>query len=276
MTARRAQVVAASLVALAALASAGCGHHDDAPAPDAAAQTATPPAAQPPAEAAPATPQPAPAPQTQAQAPAPKHEKHETTAAPTAAPAAVAEASKPAPPPEPIVKTLPAGTGLNIQLVSAASSKTSQIGDAIRAKLTQAIELDGMTVVPAGATISGTITEAHALSKIGGQALLGVKFDTLELAEGHSVPIVASIEQKGKSETGKDAGTIAGATAGGALLGRLLSKHDKTKGTLIGAAVGAAAGTGAAAATKGQEVEWPAGSTLALKLEENATVTVQR
>jgi glycine zipper 2TM protein len=273
MTARSTQVVAASLVALAALAFAGCGRHDQTqPAADSAAQsTTTPSAAEPPAQAAPAPPSPAPAPATQAEARAPKHERHET-----APPAAIAEAPKPAPPPEPIMKTLPAGTGLNVELVSGASSKTSKIGDPIRAKITEAIELDGMTVVPAGATIAGTVTEAHALSKIGGQAVLGLKFDTLELSEGHSVPIVASIEQKGKSETGKDAGTIAGATAGGALLGRLLSKHDKTKGTLIGAAVGAAAGTGAAAATKGQEVELPAGSTMALKLEENATVAVRR
>jgi len=275
MTARSTQVLAASLVALAALASAGCGRHNESePAADTAAQSQTatpPPADQTPAEAAPAAPAPTPAPPPASHAQAPSHPKHETDAPP-----AVAEAKKPAPPPEPIVKTLPAGTGLNIELVSSASSKTSKIGDSIHAKLTQPIELDGMTVVPAGATIAGTVTEAHPLSKIGGQAVLGLKFDTLLLDEGHTVPIVASIEQKGKSETGKDAGTIAGATAGGALLGRLLSKHDKTKGTLIGAVVGAAAGTGAAAATKGQEVELPVGSTLALKLEENATVTVQR
>ena len=280
MTARSTQVLAASLVALAAVASAGCGRHNETePAADTAAQSQTatpPPAAQTPAEAAPATqtptPTPAPAPPSQmAQAPAPTHPKRET-----AAPPAMAEAKKPTPPPAPVMKTLPAGTGLNIELVSSASSKTSKIGDPIRARITQPIEVDGMMVVPAGATIAGTVTEAHPLSKIGGQAVLGLKFDTLEISEGHTYPIVASIEQKGKSETGKDAGTIAGATAGGAILGRLLSKHDKTKGTLIGAAVGAAAGTGAAAATKGQEVEMPAGATLALKLEENATVTVQQ
>jgi hypothetical protein len=59
------------------------------------------------------------------------------------------------------------------------------------------------------------------------------------------------------------------------LLGRLLSHNDKTKGTLIGAAVGAAAGTGVAAATKGQEVELPAGTVLVLRLEQPLTVTVQ-
>jgi hypothetical protein len=141
--------------------------------------------------------------------------------------------------------------------------------------VTQSIVVDGLTVAPAGAVIAGTVTEATPLNKIGGQASLGLKFSTLEIPGGDSEPIVAGLTNKGKSETGKDAGTIAGATAGGALLGRLLSKNSKTKGTVIGAVVGAAAGTGIAASTKGQEVELPAGTPLVLKLEEATQVTVQ-
>src|SRR5262245_58800145 len=144
MTARSTQVLAASLFAVAALASAGCGRNNQTePAADSAAQSQTatpPPAAQPPAEAAPATPTPAPTPASQtAQAPAPTNPKHETAAA-----QATSEAKKPTPPPAPIMKTLPAGTGLNIELVSSASSKTSKIGDAIRARITDPIEVDGM------------------------------------------------------------------------------------------------------------------------------------
>jgi hypothetical protein len=247
-----------ALVAVSLLTFVGC--HHDAPPPAASADNAAAPT--PPAEPAPA-PQAAPPQTSQPKAPA----KH----------APVAEAPKPAPPPPPppIVKTLPAGTSLATEIVNGASSKGSKIGDAVQARVTEAVELDGITVIPAGAMISGTVTEAKPLNKIGGQAVLGIKFNSLELPGGATVPIVASIEQKGKSETGKDAGTIAGATAGGALLGRLLSKHDKTKGTLIGAAVGAAAGTGAAAATKGQEVELPPGATLSLRLEDAATVTIR-
>jgi hypothetical protein len=136
--------------------------------------------------------------------------------------------------------------------------------------------VDGLTAVPAGAIAEGTVTEAIGLMKIGGTASLGLKFDTLDLGAAGKTAIAVELHEKGKSETGKDAGTIAGATAGGALLGRLLSKHDKTKGTLIGAAVGAAAGTGAAAATKGQEVELPAGTQLALHLDHPVSVTVQQ
>jgi len=267
------RTMSASFLSLGLIAAVGCGRGQEPAAPASNAPPASSESAS--AQVPPPAPEsePAPAPVTPAPAPA----KPKPSPAPRPAQQTpVAEAPKPTPPPEPITKTLAVGTSLSTELVSGASSKTSKVGDAVRARVTEPVEIDGLTVVPAGSMISGTVTEAKPLNKIGGQAVLGIKFDTLELPDGHTVPVIASIAQKGKSETGKDAGTIAGATAGGALLGRLLSKHDKTKGTLIGAAVGAAAGTGAAAATKGQEVELPPGATLALTLENAAQVTVVR
>jgi len=179
------------------------------------------------------------------------------------------------PKPEPVAKTIAAGTDLNVELLDGASSKASPVGSVVRARVTRAVVVDGQTVVPEGAIVNGTVTEAIPLRKIGGAASLGLRFDTLELAGGARTAISAGLHEQGKSEDGKDAGTIAGATAGGALLGRLLSKNDKTKGTLIGAVVGAAAGTGVAAATKGKEVELPAGTALALHLELPVTIMVQ-
>jgi hypothetical protein len=194
-----------------------------------------------------------------------------------AQPKPAAEQAPPPPParPEPVVKTLGVGTELQVTLETAASSKTSKVGDPVRARVSQPLSIDGVTAIPEGATVVGTITEADPANKIGGAASLGVRFDAVELPR-QTVVIDASIQQKAKSQTGKDAGTIAGATVGGALLGRLLSKHDKTKGTVIGAAVGAAAGTGAAVATKGQEVEFAPGTAFVLRLETPTNVTVQR
>jgi hypothetical protein len=233
--------------------------------------------------AAPATPAPAPAepatpPTDAAKETPPVNEPAPAPAQPTPKPAPRPVPREQAPPPpkaEPVVKTLPAGTDIEAELVDGVSSKTSQVNDAVHARVTKPVVLDGYTLIPAGALIQGTVTEAVSLKKIGGTASLGLRFDTVEAGTDGSIAILVELHQKGKSETGKDAGTIAGATAGGALLGRLLSKHDKTKGTLLGAVVGAAAGTGAAAATKGQEVELPAGTPLALKLSEPVHVQVQ-
>jgi hypothetical protein len=221
-------------------------------------------ATQAPAEAPPST-----APAVRPSAPAPEPSRPAPRRAPQPAPQPA-----PPPPPAPIVKTIAPGTQIDVELVDAASSKTSQVGQAVHAKVTHDVSVDGVTVIPAGTIVNGVVTEAIPLKKIGGAASLGLKFSTLEV--GSPVAIDTSIQIKGKSESGKDAGTIAGATAGGALLGRVLAgKNDKTKGTLIGAVVGAAAGTGVAAATKGQEVELPVGTPLTLKLESPADVTVQ-
>ncbi len=253
------------LIASSALALSGCGGNR--PAEQAAAPVAPSPA---PAATPAATAVREPAPPTQAVAEPP-------TPRPVATPAPKPVPKPVLPPkPEPVVKTVAAGTDLEAELVDGVSSKTSQVGDSVRARVTRAIVIDGLTVVPAGATIDGTVTEAIPVKKIGGTASLGLRFDTLQLGGGASTAIAASIQEKGKSESGKDAGTIAGATAGGALLGRLLSKDDKTKGTLIGAVVGAAAGTGIAAATKGLEVDLPAGTPLALHLEQPVDITVRR
>jgi len=187
------------------------------------------------------------------------------------------QASAPAPAPryEPVVKTLAAGTELQVALDTPVSSATSKVGDSVRAHLTQAIIVDGATAIPEGSSVVGTVTEAVPVKKIGGAASVGVRFDAVELP-GQTVVIDASIQQKAKSETAKDAGTIAGATAAGAILGRVLSKHDKTKGTIIGGVIGGAAGTGAAVATKGKDVEIAAGTPFVLKLEDATNVTVQR
>jgi hypothetical protein len=265
--------VLAALASIAILAAAACG--GDKPAANQAAAPAQAPGSAP-APAATAAPEVA-----QAQAPAeqaaPSVKKPATTvhAPKPAAPAPVKAEFKPTPRPEPVTKTITAGTDLDVELVDPASSKTSHVGDVVRAKVMKPIVIDGLTVVAAGSVVDGSITEAIPLKKIGGAASLGLKFGTLELADGSKFAVSAEIHEQGKSETGKDAGTIAGATAGGALLGRLLSHGDKTKGTLIGAVVGAAAGTGAAAATKGQEVELPVGTPLALHLAQPLDIKVQ-
>lgn len=186
--------------------------------------------------------------------------------------------SEPAPErkPEPVMMTVPQGAMFDVALIDPLSSKTSQVGDAFRARVTADVMQDGHVVIPAGAMVHGTVTEAVSLKKIGGTAKLGLQFTQLELPSGGSSTISATFSQKGKSETKKDAATIGGATAGGALLGRLLKDDDKGKGTVIGAVVGAAAGTAIAAKTKGQEIELAEGATLSLTLSAPAEVAVNR
>lgn len=178
------------------------------------------------------------------------------------------------PPPEPIDVTVPAGTVLQVTFLDSLSSKTSQVGDSFRTEVKMDIVQDGWIAIPQGSIMTGTVTEAVSLKKIGGQAKLALDFSSLELGSGEVVPVKASFAEQGKSETGKDAATIGGATAGGALLGRVLGKKDKKKATIIGAVLGAAAGTVIAAKTEGEEVEIPTGSELTLQLTEPVALKI--
>ena len=170
-------------------------------------------------------------------------------------------------------KTVPAGTRVTLELVDGVSSAGNHPGDAVTARVVGDIVLDGAPVVPAGSTVTGRVTQARGLKKIGGRALLRLEFTAVDTPTG-TAPIQAAWTRLGKSETKKDAAIIGGSAAGGALLGRAIDGNHDAKGTLIGGIVGGAAGTAIAAGTKGQEIVLPSGSQVIVHLQAPTTVKV--
>jgi hypothetical protein len=172
------------------------------------------------------------------------------------------------------MKTIPAGTPMELTIQDAVSSQTSQVGQPVHATVASPIVVEDAVVVPAGATLEGTVTEVVAQKKIGGASKLTVTFDRLRMQSGEVVPVSATFAHVGKSQTGKDAATIGGSAAGGALLGKILGGNSKD--AAIGAVVGGAVGTAVAAKNKGDALELPAGSPLTVTLEAPADVTIPR
>ncbi len=270
---RHPRPLAFSMLVAAAVLAAGCGAPQSGNAPPAAAQS-QPPAASPQPAAPPATVAEPPA-ESPAQAAAPAPKKPASKPAPReSAPAERAAApAEPPPPPPPVHVSVPAGTALEVEILDPLSSQTTQPGTAFRARVAKSVVIDGVEAIPAGAAVSGHVTEVHKLAKIGGQAKLTLVLESVDLQQGPT-PIHAPMAMAGKKETGKDAATIGGAAAGGALLGQLLG-HDK-KATAIGAVVGAAAGTAVAAKTKGETIEVAAGAVVSVPLDQPVAVTVRR
>jgi type IV secretory pathway VirB10-like protein len=193
--------------------------------------------------------------------------KPASTAKPPAAPAtaatAVAAKAEPPPPPKPTV--VPAGTKISAELVTPLSTKTNRTGDRIEARVLADVMVDGKRAIPAGAIVSGTVTERVSGSqKIGATPMIGVAFDTLAPDADRAVAISSTLTQVGKSEGGQDAAKIAGGAAVGAVLGHQVAKGSK--GTIIGGVLGAAAGA-AVAKNTGTEVEVPAGTVISLTLD---------
>ena len=79
----------------------------------------------------------------------------------------------------------------------------------------------------------------------------------------------ASLSRFAKS-AGKTAAIIGGSAAGGALLGKILG--GSTQDIAAGAVVGGGIGTGIAAGTKGKALVIPAGTDLALTLDQPLTI----
>jgi hypothetical protein len=127
---------------------------------------------------------------------------------------------------------------------------------------------DGELVAPAGAEVSGTVTEVVPLKKFGGQPSLSLAFDSLVVQDGAPVPVLAYFTSAGKKQAGRDAAKIGGGAAAGAVIGHQV---DDDKGAEIGAVVGGAIGTAVAAKT-GKEIELAAGTAILVALENDVQV----
>lgn len=193
------------------------------------------------------------------------------TASRPAAPAASRPASttpaRPAPQPAAPVSqsiTVPAGTEVTVALVSAITSKSAKVGQAVHARVTSNVMVDGRTAIPQGLNVAGTVVKVVSGSdRIGGTPALVLAFDRIELPNGDDVPIAGEFEEKGKSDNTRDTVKIVGGAAAGTLLADQVSKKDRNR--VIGGIIGAAAGAVAAKET-GTEVKLDEGATLTLIL----------
>ena len=229
------------------------------PAPSAGApQPANANAASTPSPAAPAAETPAPAAGTA------------RAAGPAPAPAAPAEPPKPEPPPAPRYRevTIPAGTALNVTVLSTLGSTSSQIEDPVRGALAEPVVVSGRTALPKGTEITGTVTDVKQSGRVKGKALVAFRFERVVFdGENHRIQTARvtreAAQNKGddvkKGGVGAGLGAIVGGIAGGG------------KGAAIGAVAG---GTGTVLATKGHEVEIPPGTVVTALLQSALTVRV--
>jgi len=198
------------------------------------------------------------------QPPSPAEEAEAAANAPVSAPRASAAVVR---------VTVPQGTEVAVTLSTNVGSATSHVGDILSATTTAPIVVGNRVAIPAGSTISGRVTGVNPatkgldISEKGGA--ISLTFDEVTTPQGFSTPMSASLVRFAKSR-GKTAGIIGGSAAGGALLGVILG--DSTKDAAIGAIVGGGIGTGIAAGTKGRELVIPAGTELALTLDQPLSI----
>ncbi len=159
---------------------------------------------------------------------------------------------------------LPEGTSIQVRLSHGLSSATARREDRVDATVAEPVRGNGVLAVPAGTLVRGVVRAAEPAERPSKGGRIEIEFDSVYLDDTR-VEIrgrVAQIQESG--ERGKKAGI--GAVVGGVLGGLLGGKGGAIAGILIG-------GGGAVVATKGEDVELPAGTVLTVRLEEPLVLT---
>ena len=176
---------------------------------------------------------PATAPDNSANAPAttqsPANTPAPTQQAQTQAPAAPAETPAP-PPPKP--KIVPAGTVIRVRLNDAIGSKTAQAGQTFTASVMDPIVVDGRTLIPAGATVAGEVTDAKSAGRFKGAAELAITIRSVRVGGVAHTLAASTVSQTSTGKGKRSAAMIGGGGGAGALIGGLAGGG---KGALIGA-----------------------------------------
>lgn len=188
-------------------------------------------------------------------------------------PAAPAPASAPAPPPPPPPVVVPAGKVLTVTLDQTLNTKTASNGDVFAASLAEPVTVDGGTILPAGAKVSGTIVQAQSAGKFNGHALLQLTLDSVRLNGTRYSIQTSEFEEVGKGR-GKRTGIGAGGGAAfGAIVGALAGGG---KGAAIGAVAGGGAGAAGAGFTGKKDIVLPAETRLHFKLAQPVSIAVSQ
>jgi hypothetical protein len=168
--------------------------------------------------------------------------------------------------------TLPAGTALPLELLTAVSTETASVEMPVSARLRRAVTVDGVTVLPAGATVNGEVSDVERPGRVQGRARLGLRFTSVTI-DGRREDIRSNpVTFQGEQTKGEDATKIGAGAGIGAIVGGIIGGGD---GAAKGAAIGGAAGTGAVLATRGRDVNLQSGADIDATLASPVEVQVR-
>src|ERR1700685_1616359 len=150
-----------------------------------------------------------------------------------------------------ISSPVPAGTALMVKLETTLATFSNKAGDPFQGRLTEAIVLNGKTVIPAVAVVEGRGARVSEPRRISGKPTIGILPEALILPTGERFFLDATLvdtnagggtdvnqegEFKGSGHDRRDQVETGGGTAGGMLIGGLIGGPP---GIVIGGIVGA-------------------------------------
>jgi hypothetical protein len=169
---------------------------------------------------------------------------------------------------------VPSEAVIGLQADTLVSSERAKVEDRVDARVTRDVRVRDTVVIPAGSRAIGSVVVVERGGKFKQTARLGIRFNTLVLADGSRLPIqTETIFRDGAAPGNESAAKVGGGTVAGAILGAILGGG---KGAAIGAAAGAGAGSGAVAAGDRSVATIRPGEPVTVRLTSPVTVTVEQ
>lgn len=175
-------------------------------------------------------------------------------------------------------RSLALGSGTQIEATTerTISSRNDKAGETFTASVSSDVaDGRGRVVIPAGSTLTLTITELQpATDKGKADGRITVRVTSVTIG-GQTYPISATISAMDHTLKGRGVGTQeAGKTAAGAVIGGIAGRviGGDAAGTVIGAVVGGAVGAAVAVETANRDVVVVAGTPITVKLNESLSL----
>ena len=112
-----------------------------------------------------------------------------------------------------------AGTVISVELTSALDSKKVKEGDAVNARVVEALKsTDGRTILARGTKVTGHVTQASAKGEGQSEASLGLTFENAVMKNGEQMPLHVTIQAVAGPAANPDSG-YSGAPMGGTAQG---------------------------------------------------------
>jgi hypothetical protein len=170
--------------------------------------------------------------------------------------------------------TVPENSVIGIRFESAVSSETARVEEAVSARVTRDVLVEGRTAIPAGATLEGVVALVERGGSFKTRARLGVRFTSMLLPDRTRVPIrTETIYREGDAPGGEATSKIGASAVVGAVFGAIIGGK---KGAAIGGTAGAAGGTAMVVADGANPATIPAGTSLTVRLSAPVSVTVSQ
>lgn len=179
---------------------------------------------------------------------------------------------------------LPAGTAVKVKLETTLATFMDKNGDPFSGRVTEPVVVEGRTVIPLGATVSGRVTKISEPHRIAGKPTIGISPQTVVFPNGQKYVLNATLvdtslrngtdvneegQFKGAGHDRGDLMEVGAGTAAGMAVGGLAGGG---KGVLIGGMIGATA-TVTHWLSKHRSATLPAGTELTLELNRPMTMS---